>query len=53
MRWVRVEGAHARCSCCGAFPVDIVWRLFDGEATWLRDWCEACVEKKLNEKGEA
>jgi len=48
--WIRVEHAHTRCSECGAFPVQVVWRWFDGEATWKHDWCESCVEKKLNEK---
>jgi hypothetical protein len=46
-QWLRVQ-TRARCSLCGAL-VELVWRWFDGEATWKHDWCEACVAEKLKE----
>jgi len=52
-RWLKIEHGNLRCTSCGAFPVPVVWRWFDGEATWRHDWCESCVEKKLNEKEES
>ena len=50
MPWKLVEHAHTRCSNCGAFPVDRVWRWFDGGAVWSHDWCQACVDKIVNER---